>query len=595
MSLDTLKDELKSLSEKEKQELLDYLSKPQLDIQSKNLTVVTGLWNINRPGRNFDHYIEHFKKFLEMPVNMFIYIPEEYEYLVWEKRSKNNTHVKVYSLDDVKNMYNPFWDRTQNIRTNPDWYNQTGEGGWLKGSPQAAIEWYNPIVQSKMFLLNDVTIWNPFATDYFIWLDAGITNTVYEKYFTENRALDKLIPYLETFLFLSYPYEAQDEIHGFNFKAMNQYAGRKVEYVCRGGLFGGKKQFINDANALYYSLLDKTLGSGFMGTEESVFTLMSYIEPEKYRRYALDENGLIVKFIQALLEDKVELEPIPENRSLLKPKNLDTSNLKTSLYMLTFNFPEQVKHTLETYRKNQPEFLDKTRKILIDNSNKEEAVQGNKRLCEELGIEHIITGDNLGINRGRQYVAEHFQESDSDYYVFLEDDMGVYGPEDTYCRNGFRQYIPNLYTVMHKIMLKEEYDFLKLSYTEVYMDNNIQVSWYNVPQHIRTEMWPFYDKLPVQGLDPNAPRTKFNKIDVLDGVSYVDGEIYYANWPMIVGKTGNQKMFLDTKWANPFEQTWMSYMFQETVKGNIRPAVLLANPIHHNRIAHYKPEERREN
>jgi hypothetical protein len=36
-------------------------------------------------------------------------------------------------------------------------------------------------------------------------------------------------------------------------------------------------------------------------------------------------------------------------------------------------------------------------------------------------------------------------------------------------------------------------------------------------------------------------------------------------------------------------------MYQETVKGNIKPAILLASPINHNRIAHYTPEERREN
>jgi hypothetical protein len=54
-------------------------------------------------------------------------------------------------------------------------------------------------------------------------------------------------------------------------------------------------------------------------------------------------------------------------------------------------------------------------------------------------------------------------------------------------------------------------------------------------------------------------------------------------------------MFLDTTWARPYEQTWMSYMFQETRKGNIKPAVLLASPVDHDRIAHYKPEDRREN
>ncbi len=54
----------------------------KMEVLNKELTVVTGLWNIGRPGRNFDHYIEHFRKFLEMPVNMFIYIPKEYEYFI---------------------------------------------------------------------------------------------------------------------------------------------------------------------------------------------------------------------------------------------------------------------------------------------------------------------------------------------------------------------------------------------------------------------------------------------------------------------------------------------------------------------------------
>jgi len=561
---------------------------------NNNLTIVTGLWNIGRDGRPFTHYLQHFNNFLDIDANLFLYVPKELEEIVWAKRSKENTFVKVYELEDIKQMYTPFWDKTQNIRTNPEWFNQAG---WLPQSPQASLEWYNPIVQSKMFLLNDVTIWNPFNTEYFMWLDAGITNTVYEKYFTENKALDKILPYLESFLFLSYPYEANTEIHGFDFNAMNRYAGKKVEYVCRGGLFGGKKEVINQANSLYYSLLDKSLSENYMGTEESIFTLMSYIEPEKYRRYALDSNGLVVKFIQALLDDKVELETVPDDRVYLAPKNLDTSNLKTSLYMLTFNFPEQIEYTIKTWEANSPDWLLKPhRKILIDNSNKQEAIDGNKTICEKYGFEHIITGENLGINRGRQYAAEHFDNSDSDYYFFFEDDMGLNPSTDNgFCRNGFRKYIPNLYDTVHKIMLKEEFDFLKLSYTEVYMDNNIQVSWYNVPQQVRVEHWPNYTKLPIQGLDPNAPRTKFDKIDVLNELSYISGDIYYANWPMIVGREGNKKMFINTKWAHPYEQTWMSYMFQETCRGNLKPAVLLASPVWHNRIIYYEAHERREN
>lgn len=566
------------------------ISEEPVNCEQSKLTVVTGLWNIGK--RSFDEYLEQFKKLLDTDCSMFIYIPKEYEYIVWQKRSRINTFVKIYELEDIKSMYGEFWDKTQKIRENEDWRNQAE---WLKNSPQANLEWYNPIVMSKFSMLHNVTIWDPFQSEYFMWLDAGISFTVYEKYFTEHRILDKIIPYFDPFLFLSYPYEANKEIHGFEFDAINRYAGDTVKYVCRGGLFGGRKDVIRDGNSIYWHLVNNTLNAGYMGTEESIFSIMAYQEPHIYKRYSLDYNGLIVKFAQNLLEDKIELEPIPEQKA--KPINsyVDISKLKVSVYMLTFNFTHQVEHTIQTWLKHD-KWLTKTRNILIDNSTNDEARITNKALCEKYNFEHIITNENTGINGGRFRAAKHFQESDSDYYLFLEDDMGIYPPEETgFCRNGFRYYIPNLYEKILKILHGSDVDFLKLSYTEVYMDNNIQVSWYNVPQDTRTQYWPDYDKLPTTGIDPNCPRTQFDKIEVIDGLSYITGDIYYANWPTVTGKKGNQKMFLDVTWQSPYEQTWMSYIFQETKKGNIKPAVLLASPVNHNRIAHYTPEERREN
>jgi FkbM family methyltransferase len=595
--LDNIKSQLDSLSSEEKANLLEYLNNPQLNITNNDLTLVTGLWNIGRVGRDFDHYIENFRKFLDIPLKMFIYVPKDLEYLVWEKRSRDNTYVRIYELEDIKNgLYAPFWDKTQEIRTNPKWLNQTGENGWLINSPQASNEWYNPIVQSKMFMLHDAKIINSFNTDYFLWLDAGITNTVYEKYFTDNNCLDKLIPHLNTFLFLSYPYQANDEIHGFDFKAINKYAREEVKYVCRGGLFGGHKDFLSQAHGTYYHLLQDSLELGYMGTEESLFSVMAHLEPHIYRRYALDDNGLIVKFVQDLIDDKVRLENNGSRAHVLPKGTYNPNTTKTSLYMLTFNFPEQIEHTVATWEANSPDWLEKPRKILLDNSTDESARMKNQELAKKYNFEYISLEGNKGINGGRLFAAKHFDKSDSDYYFFFEDDMGLNpATNQGFCKNGFKNYIPNLYKTVHEIMAKEDFDFLKLSFTEVYMDNNIQVSWYNVPQAFRTYMWPDYDQLPISGLDPYAPRTKFNKIDIHNEVPYISGEIYYANWPMIVSKKGNQKMFLDIEWEHPFEQTWMSYMFQETVKGNLNPAILLASPVWHNRIVYYKPEERREN
>ena len=193
------------------------------------------------------------------------------------------------------------------------------------------------------------------------------------------------ISWLENFLFLSYPYDAVDEIHGFDYKAINEYSKDKVKYVCRGGLFGGHKNYISQANATYYSLLKETLDAGYMGTEESVFSIMAHLEPHIYRRYALDGNGLIVKFIQALINDTVKLEEVQEKKINLFRKHVNPDSLKFSFYMLTFNFPEQVEHTIQTYLQH-PKWITNTKNYLIDNSTNEEARIRNKEIADRYGF-----------------------------------------------------------------------------------------------------------------------------------------------------------------------------------------------------------------
>lgn len=574
--------------------LLEEANKPKTT--NNEYTIVSGLWNIGREERDFDkHYVERFKEFLKIPSNMVLFVPRDLENIVWEHRSRTNTFVKIYELEDIKSLYSPHWDKTQEIRSNPDWIKISGEGGWLVNSPQAKLEYYNPVVMSKMFMLHEASLWSPFKTEYYYWLDAGITNTVPVEHLTFSKALDELPKHTNPFIFLSYPYESAGEIHGFDQKGMDLFAGEPVKYVCRGGLFGGQKSFMSQANSTYYHLLSETLSRGYMGTEESIFSIMAHKEPHLYRRYSLDENGFIVKFTEALINDKVELVEV-DLKKYKKAKSLDTSKVKTNLYILTFNFPSQVLHTIDSMKKT-PEWLEKPRLYLLDNSTSEEAKILNKQLATDHGFIYMDLGGNRGICGGRQYAAEHFHNSDADYYFFFEDDMTSNPPEyeGQFCRNGFRKYVPNLYEILHKIMIKEEFDYLKLSFTEVYWDNDIQTSWYNVPQDVRTKYWPDYDRLPTAGSDPNAPRTQFGKIGNVDGLAYIDGEVTYTNWPMIMSKEGNKKVFIETKWARPYEQTWMSYVFQKQKEGKVRAGVLLASPIWHERIKHYRPEERREN
>ena len=567
---------------------------PETAIDS-SVTIVTGFWDISRVGRGRDHYLEHMSRILELPNNMCIFIPEELREFVWSKRSPKNTYVKIHELEDIKRDLGVFFDRMQSIRTDPNWRNITGEGGWLKSSPQAENEWYNPIVMSKMFMLHDASIWNPFASEQFVWLDAAITNTVYEKFLVDEKFFDKMVPHLTDMLFLCYPYDNGSEVHGFTRPELDTYAGEPVVRVGRGGLFGGTKEAIHEANDLYYNLMNRSLNDGVMGTEETLFAIMTYLKPELYRRYMLDGNGMIVKYVQDVLAGTAQLEPIPSNRTVIRRDKYDPRKYKTNKYILTFNFPDQLDALLCNHREVGWDNVNAT--YVIDNTIDPEVIAINKKICDAFGVHHIPLEGNTGINGGRYFAAKHFDESDADFYLFFEDDMFMHtsAQNNSFCRNGFRQYVDNLYDTIHTIMVREKFDFLKLSYTEVYMDNNIQVSWYNVPQAVRTAVWPLYDKLPPSGLDINAPRTKFNHIDVINGVSYISGDVYYANWPMIMSRAGNKKAFLTETWARPYEQTWMSYIFQQTMEGNIKPAVLLMSPVNHNRMHFYKDDERREN
>ena len=553
------------------------------------LTLVTGLWEIGRGNlsegwsRSFDHYLEKFEQLLQVDCNMIIYGDEELQKFVYRFRNETNTQFIVRNLDWFKQ--NEFYDKIQKIRNNPSWFNLAG---WLASSTQAKLEMYNPLVMSKMFLLHDAVIFDKFDSDKLYWIDAGLTNTVNSGYFTHDKVLDKVEKLSNNFTFISFPYEAENEIHGFDINEMTKLAGERVDKVCRGGFFGGQKSIIRKMNGLYYDLMKSTIDRGFMGTEESLFSILMYTNSSMVDYVEIESNGLIYKFFEDLKNDQVVLRSLRKNQEVVITKNGDVG-----LYVITFNSPEQFKTLLESMEKYDSNFLTKTRKFLLDNSTDLSTTPRYLELCEKYGFKHIKK-DNIGITGGRVFVAEHFQESDMDYYMFFEDDMFFYCGSDSTCRNGFPRKADNLYEKIIQIVKKEDFDFFKFNYSEFYGSHEKQWSWYNVDQDFRKDHWPNYNQLPVQGQDPNSPCLEYKHIKSHEGIPYATGEIYLSNWPIILSKEGNYKCYIETKFHYPYEQTLMSYCFKETVKGRINSGLLLMTPTEHNRFDFYASNLRKE-
>ena len=554
-----------------------------------NITLVTGLWNIGRENleegwsRSFSHYLEKFEQLLKVEENLIIFGEKELEEFVFERRDPSNTQFIL--RDKSWFVENDFYNKIQQIRNNPEWYNQSG---WLKESTQGRLDMYNPLVMSKMFLLNDARIFDKFNSEFLFWIDAGLTNTVHPGYFTHDKVLDNLSKYIDKFTFVCFPYDASNEIHGFSYPKINQWAEDDVKKVARGGFFGGPKETISQMNGEYYNLLNDTLSQGYMGTEESIFSIMIYKLREFINYFEIEYDGLFGKFFEDLKENRLVKKT--EYIQITEPLDLN----KVGLYVISFNSPKQFETLIKSMIEYDRNFIDKTKKYLLDNSVDLTTTPRYVELCEEYGFEHIKK-DNIGIMGGRVFVAEHFEKTDLDFYFFWEDDMNLYPNKGEVCKNGFNRFSENLYQKSLEIIYKENFDFLKLSFTEFYGSNDIQFAWYNVPQDFRQNNWPKNPKLPVHGFDPNAPKTKFNNIRSHKGLPYIDGEIYISNWPIVLNKSGNHKCYLETKWSYPYEQTTMSYVYQETIKNNIKPGLLLLTPIEHQRYEHYSSELRREN
>jgi len=550
-----------------------------------NSTIVTGIWDLSRDslgdgwGRSFNHYINNLTNLLKnLPsdVPLIVFIDKNHEDLVYQYRTKDNTRVYYHSKEEFKGNFFPFFDKVQEIRQKEEWLSQVG---WLRDSTQARLEYYNPMVMSKLFLLHNAKIFNPFSTEYMFWLDGGITNTVHAGYFSHDKVLHKLENIVKKFLFVCFPYETTTEIHGFDINHMNRICDNNVNRVARGGFFGGHIDHISSANNLYYSLLNDTLSQNLMGTEESIFTIMTYKDPDTYHYETIEGNGLINTFFEKLKNDNtnLQIEEKVKNR-----KQYSNQNIK--LYINAFNSPEQLQMVLQSFEDYDRDFIYKTDKILLNNSTKPELLDKYDDICYQYDFKEHFKYGNKGVCGSRQFAAEHFSDSGSKYMMFFEDDMLL--DFNNNCNFGFNKNITNLFNRIVKIMKIEEYDFLKFSFSEFYGHNGEQWSWHNVPSENRLKYFGRIQKKPL---------TKFMHIKSSDGLPYAEGEIYYSNWPHIIDQEGNQKCFLDVKWDHPFEQTWMSHIYTLTIENKIKPAILLASPITHNRVHFYESNERREN
>lgn len=149
---------------------------------------------------------------------------------------------------------------------------------------------------TKMGMLHDQSIWNPFGTRYLAWIDADLTASVHPRYFTDARLLEALPGLLRRFLVLSRP--------SFIADAAGVARASRVQTQ----LFGGEVREIAHVNAMYFQLLEQMLRDGELPTDEAILTRLLERHPERFDRFVLQENGLAGCLFEEMRSMRVSIE-----------------------------------------------------------------------------------------------------------------------------------------------------------------------------------------------------------------------------------------------------------------------------------------------
>lgn len=247
-----------------------------------DLTIVSCLAPCLLGQRDFEETARLFQPLLDADVPLVVYIEEGWKEPMQQRRSGSSTRFHATSSSRRWAAFGLRSELEAAYAASPH-----SDGPTLD---------YLVTTLTKMGMLHDQSIWNPFGTRHLVWIDADVPASVHPSYFADERVLAALPCLLRRFLLLKRPSAVADTV------------GAVEASRVQAQLFGGELGEIAHTNALYYQLLDQVLRRGELPTEESIFTRMMEGYPERFDRFILQENGLLGFLFEEMRTGRVSIE-----------------------------------------------------------------------------------------------------------------------------------------------------------------------------------------------------------------------------------------------------------------------------------------------
>lgn len=251
------------------------------------ITLVTALYNIGRElkgdGRTFSEYKNWFKDTLKLKSPMVVFVDEELENFVKENRRELPTKIITCPLKDIPYYY--LNQKIQNILDDESYKSKIGAPERL----ECKMSTYNVVIYSKFKWMEKAIQQNFFNSEYFLWVDAGLSRFFYrvnlEKNFPSDEVSKILIDAKDKLLIQTTMNFYPELVHAK--KTTEDYFWDARTWIMAGCWGGGGEilsQYINDIDEI---LTKKMIPNGIINNEQNA---MAFHYKNNTKMYAVFEN-----------------------------------------------------------------------------------------------------------------------------------------------------------------------------------------------------------------------------------------------------------------------------------------------------------------
>ena len=247
------------------------------------MTIVTAFFDIHRDtkgdGRTVNEYMQWIEKTLQLNCNLFIVTEAKFVPFMKEKRP---SHYKTYIHEDTLEnaSYYKYLPRMREILES-DAYKQRIA---YPNRVECVLPEYNVIQYSKFGWLEEAMRFNPFQSDTFFWMDAGIS-----RFFLD---VDVTLPYPRIIPSDKFIIQKRFDLDTFSMDIW------KADNVLKGTMFGGRKESVLAVSTKIEEMFQDMLSQGNVNNEQIALAMVYHANKDLF--FIVDDSDVHLQLVKYL-------------------------------------------------------------------------------------------------------------------------------------------------------------------------------------------------------------------------------------------------------------------------------------------------------